>query len=208
MENDAWGFLKSQLKNIDDIKYIGTLSQSAAEKINVHHLNEFLNTFEDDHDFVHFYSFPHKAVNHGNSNHPGFRKTWLELCKRIPESDPEIPNLACNFWMCKSDIFFSFLKWMTEVVLPASLTIQGMYLPTTYKEGKLSRKELEKKWGRPYYPLAPFILERFSYQFFKGKKNLLLDFSWNSIKKEKLKRKVFYFFGIVFFVYLLKSLFL
>ena len=180
MENNAW----IHCKVTPDLDYIGTLSHSCAEKINLYYLNEFLNEFHGNQDFVHFFSFVHKAVDHGQNNHPRFKNTWLELCKRIPGSDTELQNLACNYWMCKPHVFITFVQWMNNLVMPECLNIQGMYLPSKYN-GRLKPEELQRIWGKSYYPLAPFVLERFSYQFFKRKKCLLLDFSHFKFKRRK-----------------------
>jgi hypothetical protein len=185
MENNAW----INCKVTPDLDYIGTLSHSCAEKINLKYLDAFLREFKGNNDFIHFFSFPHRAINHGQDNHPGFEKTWKELCQRIPGSDIELQNLACNYWMCKPDLFLSFVQWMYTLVIPESLKIQRMYLPSHYK-GKLKPEELRRLWGRPYYPMAPFVLERFSYQFFRKKQCLLLDFSHNSIMKRRITSTV------------------
>jgi hypothetical protein len=186
MENSAWKLLSE--KNINS-KYIGTLSHSSNHKINIHYLNAFLQGFNEDRDFVHFFSFPQKAVNHGESKHPGFKTAWMDLCVRVKGSDQELQNLACNFWMCKSQFFPSFVHWMTEEVMPLCPTIPSMFLRASYTAGKqLSKEDLVEKWGQPYYPLAPFILERFSYQFFKNKNCLLLDFSHVTLARKKREK--------------------
>jgi hypothetical protein len=180
LENNAW-FL--DFKQFLNCRYIGFLSNACAKKIALGKLDDFLRHYKGNNDFVHFYSSSHLAIRHGDS-HLGFVRTWVELCKRIPDSEIFIRNLCCNYWMCKPDILASFIQWMTQTVMPESLKIQGMYLPSRYK-GKLTPTELQEKWGRPYYPLAPFVLERFSYQFFKGKNCLLLDFSHATLAKQR-----------------------
>jgi hypothetical protein len=189
LENNAW-FI--DLKQYDTLEYIGFLSNACAKKIDLAKLDTFLRTFKGDNEFVHFYSSPHLAIRHGNDSHAGFASCWVELCKRVPDSDVYIRNLCCNYWMCKPRILYSFIEWMKQIVMPTCLDIQGMYLPTKYK-GKLSPEELQKKWGRPFYPIAPFVLERFSYQFFRKKNCLLLDFSHATVAKQR-RIKIFYYF--------------
>ena len=76
--------------------------------------------------------------------------------------------------MCKPDLFMGFAQWMQQTVIPKCLTIPEMFRDAHYGQGALQPSALVALWGRPYYPLAPFVLERFTLQYFRNHKTLLI----------------------------------
>jgi len=175
MENNAWPLVAQQYHKFKHHKYVGTLSWSAYRKLHLRRLDEFLRSTQIQDgvaDYVHFAYLGQSALDETARFHPGFDRAWLRLCEI--GGDPHLPATHYNYWMCKPDLFMGFAQWMQQTVIPKCLTIPEMFRDAHYGQGALQPSALVALWGRPYYPLAPFVLERFTLQYFRNHKTLLI----------------------------------
>jgi hypothetical protein len=168
-----------QYEKFKHLKYVGTLSWSAYRKLNLRRLDEFLRSpliQEGNADYVHFSYTGLSALEETAPFHPGFDRAWKRLCEETG-GDTHLMSTHYNYWMCRPHLFMGFVQWMHTTVIPRCIAMPEMYRDALYTVGGLSSTALTKLWGRPYYPLAPFVLERFTFQYFRDLKTLLIPHS-------------------------------
>ena len=173
MEHAAWEFLHDKIDMSAD--FVGTLSSRAHTKLSLQILSEVLNNKTIlNYEYVNFQATSWIARDEAEVQHRGFTRAWDELCARVGNCNLYVKTCNSNYWMCKPLLFQRFAQWMTRVLLIYD-TIPAMKQPTTYKTFHLlSPQQLIELWGKPYYPLGIFVLERFTLQFFRNFKCLLL----------------------------------
>jgi hypothetical protein len=167
MENNFWYQAQSLEKEWSKFDYVGTISHSAHKKIIISELDAFLSRYNHNHQYVCFAKHPSKHTNVSDDfqYHPNFKEGWTATCEAT-SANPVIQPLVYNYWMCATRHFKPFLLWMCNLVIPVVKSIPLNYGDANY-EGLLEHGKLVKLWGKPYYPLGLFILERFSFQFFR-----------------------------------------
>jgi hypothetical protein len=176
MENNAWLLVAQLYPRFQHEKYVGTLSWSAYRKLNLRKLDEFLHSSmiqSGDADYVHFSYTGLSALEETRAFHPGFDRAWTRLCEETG-GYIHLMSTHYNYWMCRPQLFLGFVQWMHTKVIPKCIAMPEMYRDALYTVGGLSASTLIKLWGRPYYPIAPFVLERFTFQYFRTHKTLLI----------------------------------
>ena len=173
MENAAWDYLKDKIDMTAD--FVGTLSSRAHEKMCMKKFDRVLrNKSLAEYEYVNFKASMNIAREEGEWEHPGFKKVWDELCTRLGDCNINLRSCFCNYWMCRPKLFLNLSAWMDRVLS----TIDTMPLakePTVYYSNHLlSPEQLVELWGKPYYPLHIFLLERFNLQYFRNYKCLLI----------------------------------
>ena len=173
MEHAAWEFLQDKIDTTAD--FVGTLSSRAHTKLSLSILNDLLHNIAlFEYDYVNFQATSWIARDEADVQHRGFKQAWDLLCTRVGNCNVYLRTCFSNYWMCKPHLFKQFAQWMSRV-LAIYDTIPAMKQATTYKTFHLlSSKQLIELWGKPYYPLGIFVLERFTLQFFRNYKCLLL----------------------------------
>jgi len=174
-ENIAWNQIIARYGDIlDSHDYVGTLSSSCTRKISLRKLDRFLRKVDTSVDFYHFLSKPcETAVEWGVKCHPKYEEAWNALCEKH-KAYKYTPAVFCNYWICRPALFKDFAQWMTGIMKDCE-SLPIMYENARYP-GAISPEQLQRLWGRPYYPLVPFVLEQYSFHFFKHYKYRLLDF--------------------------------
>lgn len=173
MENAAWDFLKDKIDTSAD--FVGTLSSRARTKMSMKKLDTLLHNSDLLHyDYVNFQASSCVARDEADLRHENFKKVWDELCEQVGDCNINLRSCYCNYWMCKPSLFLGFSKWASRVfsiLETMPLAIQKSNYETFHL---LTSKQLIDLWGKPYYPLHVFILERFNLQYFRNYKCLLL----------------------------------
>lgn len=112
----------------------------------------------------------HKMLAAAENWHPGFRKTMEVILDMIGQKMPgEVKSpIYQNSFMAKLEIYQDYVKnWLAPVMegtLNDPMVYKLMTVDSHYselaKKDSVSPEYLQEKIGMPYYPLAPFILER------------------------------------------------
>lgn len=173
MENAAWDFLKDKIDMSAD--FVGTLSSRARTKMCMTKLDKLLrNKSLLEYDYVNFKASMNRAREEGEWEHTGFQKVWDEVCEKVGNCNINLRSCFCNYWMCNPKLFLNLSIWMDRV-LSIIDTMPLAKEPTVYySDHLLSSKQLIDLWGKPYYPLHIFLLERFNLQYFRNYKCLLI----------------------------------
>jgi hypothetical protein len=173
MENAAWDFLKDKIDMTAD--FVGTLSSRARTKMSMKKLDALLrDTSLLQYDYVNFQALPWIARDEADLRHKNFKLVWNELCDKVGDCNVNLRSCYYNYWMCKPLLFISFSEWALRVHSILD-TIPLAKQQTNYETFHLlSSQQLIDLWGKPYYPLHTFILERFTLQYFRNFKCLLI----------------------------------
>lgn len=112
----------------------------------------------------------HRMLAAAENWHPGFRKTMQVILDMIGQKMPgEVKTpIYQNSFMAKLGIYQDYVKNWLAPVMEGTLKDQMVYKLMTVdsKYSQLAKKDaaspeyLQEKIGMPYYPIAPFILER------------------------------------------------
>lgn len=112
----------------------------------------------------------HKMLAAAENWHPGFKKTMEVILDMIGQKMPgEVKSpIYQNSFMAKLGIYQDYVKnWLAPVMegtLNDTMVYKLMTVDSHYselaKKDSVSPEYLQEKIGMPFYPLAPFILER------------------------------------------------
>jgi hypothetical protein len=178
------GMYATQLNNMyedwKDADYVGTISpRGAKSKIkNLAVLCKAFDTYISDRnqntfgDIAFFLPFKEKP-GWKHSNKKGF------LCQSILNSCIQTCNLKtipgdqllgyCNFWMAKPTYLKDYIDLFASTFLPKLESQAAVWTDSEYKGNKKyskqERERLFKIFTKSYYPLHPFICERFINSF-------------------------------------------
>jgi hypothetical protein len=175
-ENSAYEIIDSLRSEWIDKDYVGTLSFRFQEKISLEHLLKKCS--DQRYDYVHFFvNEDRSARNSGISNHgDNFGEAWDVLKANFFPSirTYEVVECVSNYWMSRPRLMLEFIEWH-RTVLAYAKSCSLFYSEAFYGSGKLSKDELLSIWNKPYYPLLPFVLERFSALFFANHSDCFLE---------------------------------
>jgi len=162
-ENAFWPQLLEIRDEWASCEFVGTIAFTAKRKINVGLINKrIIEGYYTDKSYVHF-SDTGRLVLKNKTDHPNFKEIWTDMLKTL--QIPDVVEGWCNYWMCTPALMDGFLAWHRDVLTPVVLAHPLIYSDSKYK-GALSEADLVRLWGRPYYPMVPFIMERINRAFF------------------------------------------
>ena len=162
-ENAFW-------KQLDEIKaewinceMVGTLSSIAHNKINLKEVNRIISTASMwSTGYYNFYNPDTPLVN----DHPHMLSIINDVCATLKITQPTAAY--CNYWMCTPKLMTEFIKWFEERLKPTVMA-HPLSLTDARYGGRITKTDLTKYWGKPYYPYAPFVFERLNKAFFSQK---------------------------------------
>jgi hypothetical protein len=147
-------------------EFVGTISFTAIRKINLALINRRIVEGYYTNMSHAYFNDTTRYVLSNTSDHPNFTKIWKDLLETL--NIPDIIEAWCNYFICKPQLMEEFIEWHRVVLSPAVLSHPLIYGRSEYK-GALTEADLIKLWGKPYYPMVPFIMERMNRAFFIGK---------------------------------------
>jgi hypothetical protein len=151
---------------LESVDFIGCLSYKAHKKIDLKFLDNYIKLFGTSQDFIHFFCIPGQTVLHSHLNGGKyFTSLWNDCClDDIGELD-KTQSCFSNYWMAKKPYFLNyctFLKDFADRIYNHPLGMEN----GKYFNGKLSKENLIKLCGKPYYPILPFLIERCTIGYF------------------------------------------
>ena len=167
-ENAFWKQLMEISNEWETADMVGTISYKAYKKIDLEHMNRLImNKLYSSKKFMSFMKSNVRLFNdNGHSYH------FKEFIKYISHSLNNKINYKlcyCNYWMTTPELMKQFIDWYTNTCLPLLLKYSYCFHEYPYGRNSLTKPELLKICGRPYYPNFPFILERINLIFFMNK---------------------------------------
>jgi hypothetical protein len=165
-ENAFWPQLQEIADEWSASEFVGTMSFTAYRKVNLAQINKQI--IEGEYctkNYVYFLDTQRKVLTN-KTDHPYFTKIWKDLLATLSISD--VNETWCNYFMCTPRLMEKFIVWHRNVLTPAVLAHPLIYEDSEYK-GALTEEDLIKLWGKPYYPMVPFVMERMNRAFFTGK---------------------------------------
>jgi hypothetical protein len=165
-----------QLATLDDwdhLDMVGTLGHSAHAKMDVYKLYCYLESGAwSDFDYVHFLKGEDTVFSTTSNGHgPLFRETWEVLEEKFG-TEWKPPEGYCNYWMCRPAAMKKFIEWNKQVLDYCFAT--PLFMKDSNYYGKLSKDDLVRLCSVPYYPILPFVLERFNIMFFEPYKRKMI----------------------------------
>jgi len=177
-ENAFW----KQLLEIKDewinCEMVGTISYSAFRKVNLSNIDSIIrNNSKWGSEYYHFAEDNKPVTN----DHPHLLKIIHDVCTTLEFTQPTAAYY--NYWMCSPMKMLQFIPWVigklipTVLAHPLAMTDSRYHLAKTYspKPTTLTAAQCLEKWGVPYYPHVPFVLERLNKAFFMSNDNEFLS---------------------------------
>lgn len=164
-------YLPSHREEWENMDYVGTLSWKFYKKCPINpamtkfKLSKFPNT-----DIFSFYNVNLDLFFIAEKVHPQFNVVWKTLFERLGFTDPNdvfpprCPSFFCNYWIARPKVMNDFLilasriKEMVENKQDADLQ-HLLYMDSGYN-GLQTPAMLMRNFGKPYYIMMPFVLER------------------------------------------------
>ena len=175
-EHAAYAELLKKKNEWQSCTFVGTLSWRFEEKIGVHVVESKLRN--NAYDFVPFFeNVERSALNSGTSYHGEiFKEAWNLLLEEAKYDATRNETVEClsSYWACTPRLMMDFCAWHANVLhFAVKYHFELFASDAFYQTGKLSKDELMNLWGRPFYPLLPFVFERFNILFFANNKDCI-----------------------------------
>jgi hypothetical protein len=163
----------NQLSKLDDWQHldmVGTLSHSAHAKIDVYKVHCYIESGAwKVVDYVNFALASPSIDSPSSRTHgPIFMRAWNDLYASLEGDDirkwDDTPETLYNFWMCSPGVMMSFIAWQSRVLKYCFST--PLYMENGNYSGSMTADDLMRVCGILYYPIMPFVLERFNVLFF------------------------------------------
>jgi hypothetical protein len=154
-------------ENIPDVENIGIITPSLFKKCRGITLDSLLKMRPNPH-IVKLYSMNEPCENQATHYHGVFFMVlWCWILEQYDISYlnfNEYAGFYSNLWITRRDLFIeylSFAKNTMKLIDNAPLRIKEI-LETNpnYGQAKISKSVLELRFGKPYYPWEPFLIER------------------------------------------------
>jgi hypothetical protein len=169
--------LKNQWEFAD---FVGTLSWNFESKVKLLGIESTLKC-KSQYDFVPFWVIRDRsAVNSGISNHgDNFGTAWsyLKYRNRFINiiMNKEVVECGSNYWMCRPYLMVEFIEWHRKNLMFANENFELFSSEAFYPAGNMNGTKMIQIWGKPFYPLLPFVFERFNIMFFANHSNCILE---------------------------------
>jgi len=162
-ENAFWKQLGEIEEEWRDYEMVGTISSIAYTKIDINTMDTIIKTPEKWSGG--YYNFK-DTLNHIGNPHPHFNTIATDVLSQLGMPMPT--DNHCNYWMCTPDLMLKFIEWEETLFKPLILKHSLSMTDANYglHERKLTNAECVQKFGVPYYPHVPFVMERLNKSFF------------------------------------------
>jgi hypothetical protein len=176
MENAFWKQLEEIEEDWKDFDYIGSISSSAINKINISHFEKIMN--DEDNYKNEFLGFnKDNILLKDDIRHPNLQKIFNEILlhdNNIFDINLEAPVYLYNYWIASKTKLKKFFPWVQKLIcfiksLPDELIKANAYYNPQDKKNYLGEEKCLEIFNKPYYTYEPFVLERLTSQFFMPK---------------------------------------
>lgn len=169
-ENSFWKQLTEIQGEWETSDMVGTISYSSFKKINLSELNDILiKKLYLPNKYYHFMDSNYPIPNFNTDKHPHFNKIWFYALDELKLKTTT--ENCCNYWMCTPLLMKHFISWYTDTCLPTLLKHPLIMEDSKYTgvdwNNTVTKPNLIKLWGKPYYPHFPFVVERLNKCFFE-----------------------------------------
>lgn len=173
-ESAFWPTLQKREIEWFDKQYVGLISYSIMTKQHIWYFDMKRVLYEaKGADVIAFYKLSEQGLIKQSRYHKGFAKMWPVLLGKMGYSNTvsmssKIPFFPCNCWMAKPEWMRKFLKFAKQVrfLMENDEEVRKLSYLNCHYPGKMSKADLIKASGKPYYTCHPFIMERLPCFFF------------------------------------------
>lgn len=176
-ENAFWKQLLEMKDDWINSRFVGSMSFKAYEKVNLDEIDKkIMNGNYTNKRYVHFADSTTPVLHSPlAAKHPNLKRIWLDVLAKLNLNDTT--ESLFNYFMCTPTLMYKFISWYSAVYLPVLISHPLMFTNANYTEG-ISKEELVKLWGKPYYPHLPFVMERLNKCFFQDILNQVQNISF------------------------------
>jgi hypothetical protein len=165
-ENAFWKQLIELSDEWTNCDMVGTISYSSYKKIDLNLINNIIiNKSYEPKQFYSFLKLKNVTLFNDFTNPSKKSKLLTKYMSYALNNTLDYELSFCNYWMTTPTLMKEYIGWFQTICFPTLLTNQLIYDEFIY-DGNLTGEQLIKIWGKPYYPYAPFILERINLIFF------------------------------------------
>ena len=161
-ENAFWRQLNEIKDEWADCAMVGTLSFSAYRKIDLRKVNAIVRDPTKWTSGFHHFSETTKPLT---NDHPHLLTIAKEALRSLGMESP--PTAYSNYWIATPALMAGFINWYETALHPAVMSHPLILTDAVYVDGRMKKSELMALCNVPYYPHAPFVLERLSICYFK-----------------------------------------
>jgi hypothetical protein len=162
-ENAFWKQLLEMKDDWISCDMVGTFSCTSYTKLRLPAINRIIiNKKYGQTGYYHFLDSG-KSISISYRHHPFLKHICNDISRDL--NVPMPTDNYCNYWMCTPSLMFGFIEWFETRLKPYILEHPLAMTDSTYK-GRLSPTECLEKFGVPYYPHVPFVLERMNKAYF------------------------------------------
>jgi len=166
-ENAFWKQLLEISNEWENCDMVGTISHNTYLKMNISRINYIIiNKLYDSFNYYAFKKYQNITLFYDIINTVDHNtKSLLTYMHKNLNNTTDYHISFSNYWITTPNLMKQFINWYTNVCLPLLLTHPACLYEYNY-DGHLTHDQLIQLWGKPYYPIAPFILERINTLFF------------------------------------------
>jgi hypothetical protein len=161
--------------------YVGTLSWKAPKKMIVPDMTKLQVIATDTNpDVIALLSYPKKSLLE-QASEANFECVWIEWLKQLgydetASKNSNIPLFLCNYWMAKPEYMSKYIAFAktARYILDTYQPIREKLWSDSKFPFTITADRCRHIFGRPYYPLHCFLMERLPCIFFHYEKALVL----------------------------------
>lgn len=204
LESILYGELLSDLENEwISADYVGSISYSCIDKgISVYTIKKAFTEAAKLDQFPDVISFYGEQTNDmlriSNILHPNFDNVWNQLVNKLQTvgykkviDNKNLKGFYCNYWVAKPEWMQRYISFFRKarILMDYNQSIRNELWKDSKYPLKLSKYELMRIYGKPYYPYIPFVCERLPCYFFENEDATILI---NTIIDWRIKDGIMY----------------
>jgi len=160
-ENAFWKQLLEIKDEWSSCEMVGTLSYKAFKKTDILRVDKIIR---DRTRWSSGYFNFNESSKPFTNDHPNLITIMKDVIKSM---DLPVPSAAFyNYWMCTPNKMVRFIDWFETKLKPTVLAHPLAMTNAMYSVGQLTSEQCRAKFGVPFYPHVPFVLERLNKAFF------------------------------------------
>lgn len=172
-ENAFWTQLLEIKPEWEEAEMVGTISWKAYIKRDITNINNIIISKKYRTPYHNFFETP---IKYEDDKHIRTHKYLKSIIHQVTQdlylNLPETVSYS-NYFMCSPKLMIEFIDWFKTRLLPSVILNEDSFSDANYEEATIGKGLCLEKWGYPYYPLIPFILERLNGCFFLPGNNLV-----------------------------------